>query len=183
MPRALAYSLTRSRLPSKSKWSTCSPVTVTRTTTGTCCSRWGRMPSPSRSPRWKREGPIWYTDAGIYIAQADDPETFAQYRRAHPARSNDCRARVRHARAIPGRRDERPAAPASHPLRLRLQTCPPEVLAGAERRRGAERVDVAHPARPRHAEMEERRQRALLLWAGPVGCGRAPQRSLAGDGL
>lgn len=33
------------------------------------------------------EGPIWFADAGIYIAQADDPETFEQYR----ARTKGCR--------------------------------------------------------------------------------------------
>jgi hypothetical protein len=27
-----------------------------------------------------KEGPIWFAEAGVYIARADDPETFAQYR-------------------------------------------------------------------------------------------------------
>ena len=41
----------------------------------------------------EKEGPIWYTDAGVYIAQAGDPTTFAQYR-ARIQRDQTIAARV-----------------------------------------------------------------------------------------
>ncbi|MBN1643104.1 MAG: hypothetical protein JXA09_17860 [Anaerolineae bacterium] len=39
----------------------------------------------------EREGPIWYAEAGVYVARADDPETFDQYR----ARTGGCRTIAR----------------------------------------------------------------------------------------
>ena len=48
-------------------------------------------------PALASEGPIWFAEAGIYIARADDPATFAQYR----ARTKGCRTVARQVSGMP----------------------------------------------------------------------------------
>ena len=150
---------------------------------GICSSRWGmklhHLPGLPRD-----EGPIWYAEAGIYIARADDPETFEQYR----ARTQDGQTIARQVSELPEQSlagaMQRPAAPASR-SRTASAASMPARSSGSSRCGDLQLTawPVLTAARPRHAQVEERRGCAFPVRARPLGGGGAAQRPVAGHGL
>ena len=104
------------------------------------------------------QGPIWFAEKGIFIARADDPTTFDQYRERNAHARTIAAACQGPAGAELRRRVPGPAPAPCRGLEPRVQERSAAVLAGPERGHHAGRDNRPADPRGRHPAVRQRRR-------------------------